>query len=147
MNKLTINYQPEEITKIIKAVNDYNASHNRQDMNILLNKLFSNSDSLEIACDGEPTSDNRTDYLLTVVPVWCHDLDTLETADEDDLDDMFNEYFSDSPTIPNSKDESDLMIQFLSHDYLSMTSEVMDLTQFVNEMTANLKYDFQVGEE
>lgn len=52
MNKLTINYQPEEITKIIKAVNDYNASHNREDMNILVNKLFSNSDSLEIACDG-----------------------------------------------------------------------------------------------
>ena len=71
----------------------------------------------------------------------------METADEDDLDDMFNEYFSDSPTIPNSKYESDLMIQVLSHDYQSMTSEVMDLTQFVNEMTANLKYDFQVGEE
>ena len=69
MNKLTINYQPEEITKIIKAVNDYNASHGREDMNILVN----NSDSLEIACDGKPTSDNRTDYLLTVLPVWCHD--------------------------------------------------------------------------
>lgn len=42
--------------------------------------------------------------------------------------------------------ESDLTVQVLSHDYQSMTSQVMDLAQFVRVMTESMKCDFQVNE-
>ena len=42
--------------------------------------------------------------------------------------------------------ESDLTVQVLSHNYQSMTSQVMDLTQFVKVMTESMQCDFQVNE-
>ena len=136
----------QKIAKVINTVNKYNANHNHRDMDGLVKKLFGDSDSLRIAYNGDPASDNYKDYLLTVVPVWCRDLDALETANKDDLNHTFKKYYYASSFIPDNMHESDLTVQVLSHDYQSMTSQVMDLAQFVKVMTESMQCNFQVNE-
>lgn len=146
MQKLTINYEPDQISKIIEAVRAYNCDHVNRNMTALEKETFGENDSLLIAYEGDLESDIHTEYLLTIVPEWCHDLDTLQNADANDLADLFHQYYEDLGYMPEDMYKSDVTIQVLVHNYATMTSEVMDLSEFVDYVTEGIKSDFQYME-
>lgn len=146
MKKITINYDPDEINKIIELVRAYNCDHENRDMAALEKEAFGEKDSLLIAYEGDLENDLYTEYLLTIVPEWCHDLDTLQTSNVSDLVDLFNQYYEDLGYIPEDMYKTDVTIQVLVHDFCNMSSEVMDLTEFVDYVTECMKADFQYVE-
>ena len=148
MTKVTINYDPKLIKEIIKSINKYNAlpkNDYKRDFQNLINRFSAklNDKPLAQIDDLEANDNNRIEYWLTIVPEWCLNQNTLEGAEEDDMQFMFDEYYqnnlSNKPT-DKMKANTDLMV--LCEDLSVMTSYAISLDDFKKQLKHLLDDDF-----
>lgn len=134
MTMLYTNVRLKQIQKIIDQVNAYNnANESKRNYYKLLAKLsktyFKSSDSLDLV---------RTDvnaYELTVVPIWCDNLNELKTYDDDILQRMFCDYYLNSKIAkPINMYQTKVIISILHYNAKTNEYDTMTLPQFLNKI-------------
>lgn len=149
MTEIHINYDTSKIQTVLNTVKDYNASalDQRGDNRNIAKLLVGNG--LQLAIEGDPeivgnnSIDGATEYLLTVVPEWCRDNDTLDSADNEQIKEMFNNYYSEMHLKkPSNCWISNLEVLVLEHDWSNMTSSIQSLKDFGDYLAGNLSVDF-----
>lgn len=148
MNKLLVYYDSDAVYRLLEAVQDFNTlpvDDSMRNLKLLFNQNFGeNQTSMLVARRGEINGNDRKDYLLTVTPEWCLNLEMLEDGDQENLKKLFEQYYSNNVFAQKPKDmwKADLSVNVLVKDVETMDSNVITLDEFQREISEIIQKDF-----
>ena len=134
---LHLSFDSKQILKIINKVNAYNNTNenkrNYNDLSLDLSRTYFNgNDSLDLAqmtikFNYAPNDTAIDKYELTVVPVWCDNLNDLEMCDDDTLNYIFCDYYLNSKTAkPANMYQAKVIVNVLHYNLMKIARKSPD---------------------